>query len=149
MSRNNAGFGDVLWAIAQAGLVLGTAYVNEKLEEEKMDQLLALSEQDALAVIARSVPPMDNATWQQFQSRLQRRAIYSKDAKELLYFAQCIVRAEHEILQLVQYSMGDALEVIRSVLPDKDSYERLALVVGLQSSNNIKARALLNRMLNS
>ncbi|GAB4216408.1 MAG: hypothetical protein OHK0022_57500 [Roseiflexaceae bacterium] len=148
MSRNSSGFGDVLWAIAQAGLVLGTAYMSEKIEEEKMDQLLALPQQDALVVIARSVPPMDNTVWQQFQSRLQRRAVYSDEAKLLLYFAQCIVRAEHEVQQLLQYSMSDAIEIIASLLPNKDDFERLALLVGLQSSNNVKARAILGRMLN-
>jgi len=149
VADNDISLGDVLGFIASTALLFGAAYVSEKLEEEKMDKLLAMPTEQAIASLAASIPPMNNDTWQLFQSRLQRRAQQSNQARILLYFAQCVVRAEHEVQQIISYSISDAVEIVRGLLPTKDQFQQLALLLGLKTSQDIKARSILGHLLNS
>lgn len=140
-------FGDYLSAGLEVATIFGGAYLNHKIREQEIDNLLSLPLNKAIQVVVQIVPPMDNETWKEFHLRLQNRSQYSNEAQQLLYLARAIVVAENEVAQLMQFSMADILQIVPGLLQSKDPTEQLAFVVGLNSSNDLKAKSLLGRLL--
>jgi hypothetical protein len=144
---------DYLTAGAGIAAGLGLAYLQHRVKEQQIDELLKLDQQQAFLVITEVVPPMTDETWQDFQARLNARARTSEGARVLLELSRCIVREENEVGRLLsQYDFAQARSLVPSLLRGKHLIEQIAFLVGLRTyanNGNLVAKALLNEILSS
>jgi hypothetical protein len=131
-----------------AAIVGGAAYLVSKSMNQRIDELVNISEEKAIPALADAVPRMDNEHWEFFYNRLYAKAQYNEYAGGLLVFSACVRKAMGEIEQLLRYSVQEAVSLIADVFPQKDDIEKLAFfgTLNTYAGENIKAKAIFGKL---
>lgn len=137
---------------ATAAFVLGAGYAGHRVRENQMDDLLAMSFEDALRVVIESVPQMNNDTWLDFQQRLANRINTNRKAAKLLEMSRLMVASENEIRDVIsRYNTMEAHTILVGMLHAKTELEQFATVAFLRymAQTDPQARAIMGYLIAS
>ncbi len=131
-----------------AAVVGGAAYAVSKTMDKGIDDLVKISEEEAIPMLTDAVPKMDADYWELFSGSLLVKAEHNDYAGCLLGFAVCVREAAGEIEQLLGYSVQEAISIIADVFPQKDDIEKLAFfgTLNTYADENVKAKAMFGRL---
>lgn len=144
--RNENDWATILGGIAQLAIVGGAAYTIYKAREAFIDQLLTQPTDEAVQLLIREVPQMDNDTWDNFFKYFHHKAETSDYALNLLSFAIDVHKISVSIEQLLTKPLSHAHAVLSSTVQfmDDATWNIFEYVLIECAKSNLTARALLN-----